>query len=201
MLKVRFIYLESVKFILVSYFIHMILNVNGFCDVKKNDHSPNLSLNLFYSNSIFSFFVQKMDPLTLMYKVTKMEHTLATWFINGSKYFRRPPTWIYPFMILREFLAILNQTLENSSTKFRLKNQIQKVFDQKLLLFQPITGQLFEFEFLIWIFIHKYSYLCTYLLTTEILSEAICEFSMSSKVVWLISCQIGYCAMAKSLQK
>ena len=32
-------------------------------------------------------------------------------------------------------------------------------------------------------------------------SLALCDFSMSSKVVWLISCQIGYCAMEKSLQK
>ena len=42
--------------------IHMRLNDNGSFDVKKPNH---LSLNLFFSKSIFSFFVQKMDPLTI----------------------------------------------------------------------------------------------------------------------------------------
>ena len=106
----------------------------------------------------FNFFIfcTKMDLFTLMYKVTKMEHTLATWFINGSMYFRRPPT--YMNLSFYDFELDIGKFVY----QIQVKKQIQKVFDQKLLLFQPITGQLFEFEFLIWIFIHNYSYLSSY---------------------------------------
>ena len=65
MLKVRFIYLESVKFILVSYFIHMILNVNGFCDVKKPRSltKPFIEFILFKFN--FFTFCTKNGPINI----------------------------------------------------------------------------------------------------------------------------------------
>ena len=51
------IYKYFVCSILVSYFIHMRLNVNVCYERKK--YSPNLSLNLFSSKSIFSFVYKK----------------------------------------------------------------------------------------------------------------------------------------------
>ena len=55
--------ITKVHYTLVSYFIHMRLKVNGSFDVKKTEHSLNLSLNLFSSKS--------MDPLTLSLKRIK----------------------------------------------------------------------------------------------------------------------------------
>ena len=44
----------------------MRLNVNGSFDVKKNEHSPSLSLKLFSSiYFVFVFCTKKMDALTL----------------------------------------------------------------------------------------------------------------------------------------
>ena len=59
---------------LVSFFIDMTLNIIASFDVKKPEHSPNLSLNLFSSKSIFSFFIQTNGPNNVechMYKVPK----------------------------------------------------------------------------------------------------------------------------------
>ena len=51
----------------------MTLNVKRSFDVKNPEHSPNISLNFFSPKSIFSFFVQKDEPIIVeshKYKVT-----------------------------------------------------------------------------------------------------------------------------------
>jgi hypothetical protein len=66
----------KVRSIIVDYFIYMRLNVNGSFDIKKTQKLPNLSLNSFLQNQIFSFFVKKNGPINVeshIYKVTTIK--------------------------------------------------------------------------------------------------------------------------------
>ena len=64
---------------LLSYFIHMTLNVVESVDVKKQTLDKAFIEFLFFEIIFFLFFVQKGRPNTVefpMYKVTKLKRTL-----------------------------------------------------------------------------------------------------------------------------
>ena len=59
----EFLTARQVRPILVSYFIHMRLNINGSFDVKKTQ-SPFIEF-IFFKINFFVFCTKKMDPLTI----------------------------------------------------------------------------------------------------------------------------------------